>query len=343
MDGLNHPPLLWPPITWFTRCLYVSVIYIIKGVLFCQWQLSRAKAALSFTSRPSNSPTFSKSYSIRPKLTHRLFFPDSYDSGTLLPLYIDIHGGGFAFGAPAYDDEFCKFLSQKFRFLVISIQYSLSPSATFPTPVHDVIAVVEAILSDDSLPIDRSRVAIGGFSAGGNLALSASQAPSLQGKIKAVVPWYAPVDWSVSYDFKLNSRAYRHAKDVDGLAALAPVFNNVYLPTGTDQRNPLLSTMYAKRSDLPEYIFAIGAEYDMLNDEARRMMVRLSGESKVTGEELVAFEREDGRLRWRMVLNVEHSFTHWWLKRGDQTEARLLAEQWFTEAGRWLVEEAFAG
>jgi acetyl esterase/lipase len=105
----------------------------------------------------------------------------------LLPLYIDIHGG-FAFGKPAYDDEFCTFLSRKFSFLVISVQYSLSPLATFPRLVEDVIAVVEAILNDDSLPIDHSRVAIGGFSAGGNLALSASQSPSLQGKIKAAIP-----------------------------------------------------------------------------------------------------------------------------------------------------------
>lgn len=342
MDEAPLQLLLWAPIHWSTRCLYVFVIYVIKGLLAIHWQLIQTGAAFGLAIKPSGKPTYSRSYPSRPKLKHRFFFPDSYKPGQSLPLYIDIHGGGYAFGAPAYDDEFCAFMSREFNFLVISVQYSLSPRATFPTPTQDVVAVVEDILHDHSLPIDHSRVAIGGFSAGGNLALSACQSPSLQGKIKAAVPWYAPVDWSVDYEYKLASRPYRHAKEVDGLAALAPIFNNVYLPTGTDQRNPRLSVLYAKRSELPEWIFAIGAEYDMLNDEARRMMIRLAGESKVTGVENVAFEREGGKLRWRMVTGAEHSFTHWWLKRGQQAEvAKQLAERWFREAGNWLTEEAF--
>lgn len=343
MDEVISPPMLWAPITWSTRCLYLFVIYIVKGVLFCQWQLAKAKRLLGITAGSNSKPAFSKTYPERPKLKHRFFFPDSYDSGSSLPLYIDVHGGGFAFGSPAHDDEYCAFLSRKFKFLVVSIQYSLSPLATFPTPVEDVSAVVKAILNDDSLPIDQSRVAIGGFSAGGNLALAACQSPSLQGRIKAAVPWYTPVDWSVDYDYKLASRPYRHAGDVDGLATFAPIFNNVYLPTGTDQRDPRLSVIYAKRSDLPQYIFAIGAEYDMLNDEARRMMIRLAGESKVTGAELTAFEREDGKLRWRMATGAEHSFTHWWLKRGHKAAAaKPIAERWFTEVGEWLTTTAFS-
>jgi acetyl esterase/lipase len=343
MDESTLPLLSWPPISWSTRCLYLFIIYAIKGLLALRWQFIRASTAFGIAPKQSGHPTFSKSYPSRPNLKHRFFFPDTYKSGTLLPLYIDIHGGGFAFGSPAYDDEFCVFMSRKFNFLVISIQYSLSPWTNFPTPTADVVAVVEAILQDESIAVDHSRVAIGGFSAGGNLALSACQSPSLQGKIKAAVPWYPPVDWSVDYDHKLASRSYRHAKDVDNLAALAPLFNNVYLPTGTDQRDPLLSVLYAKRSELPPWIFAIGAEYDMLNDEARRMMIRLAGESKVTGVETVAFERQDGRLRWRMATGVEHSFTHWWLKRGSKAALeKPVAEKWFIEAGRWLTEEAFA-
>lgn len=343
MDESVLSPLSWPPISWSTRCLYLLIIYLIKGLLALRWHLVRASVTLGLAPKLSSNPVFSKSYPSRPKLKHRFFFPDSYKPGKLLPLYIDIHGGGFAFGAPAYDDEFCAFMAQNFNLLVISIQYSLSPWAIFPTATEDVVAVIEDILKDDGLPVDHSRIAIGGFSAGGNLALSACQSPSLQGKIKAAVPWYAPVDWSVDYEYKLASRSYRHAKDVDGLAALAPLFNNVYLPTGTDQRDPRLSVLYAKRCDLPPWIFAIGAEYDMLNDEARRMMIRLAGEAEVTGVENVAFEREGGRLRWRMVTGAEHSFTHWWLKRGTQTAlVKPVAEKWFIEAGRWLIEEAFA-
>ncbi|KAF4964055.1 hypothetical protein FSARC_8004 [Fusarium sarcochroum] len=342
MEEAPLPLLSWPPIPRATRYLYLFIIYIIKGLLELRWQLVRASTALGLAPKPSGSPVFSKSYPSRPGLKHRFFFPGTYELGKSFPLYIDIHGGGFAFGSPAYDDEFCAFISRKFNFLVISVQYSLSPWAKFPTPTEDIVAVVEDILQDESLPYDPSRVAMGGFSAGGNLALSACQSPKLQGKIKAAVPWYAPVDWSVDYEYKLASRSYRHDKDVDGLAALAPLFNNIYIPTGTDQRDPLLSMLYAKRNELPTWIFAIGAEFDMLNDEARRMMIRLAGESSITDMEKGAFDKEEGRLKWRMVAGAEHSFTHWWLKRGDQAlAAKPLAEKWFTEVGRWLTEEAF--
>ncbi|KAL6915396.1 hypothetical protein FSHL1_006836 [Fusarium sambucinum] len=338
------PLLSWPPIAWSTRCLYLLIIYVIKCLLALQWHFTRAKIVLGLTPRPTDNLVFSKSYPDRPRLKHRFFFPDSYRSGELLPLYINIHGGGFALGAPAYDDEFCVFMSRRFNLLVISIQYSLSPWAKFPTPTEDIVAVVEAILQDDSIPVDHSRVAIGGFSAGGNLALSACQSPSLQGKIRAAVPWYAPVDWTVDYEHKLASRPYRHTKDIDGLASVAPLFNNIYIPTGTDQRNPLLSVLYAERCELPPWIFAIGAEYDMLNDEARRMMVRLAGESDIGGEETVAFERQGGRLKWRMVVGAEHSFTHWWRKRGPQAVLmKPLAEKCFIEVGKWLTEKAFEG
>lgn len=265
---------------------------------------------LGWAPKPSGKPTLSKVYPCRPNLKHRIFFPKSYQSGDSLPLYINIHGGGFAMGAPEHDDEFCIFFSNQFNLLVVSINYSLTPQVEFPTPTHDVAAIVLAILSDSTLPIDLSRVAIGGFSAGGNLALSACQLPVLQGKIRAVIPWYAPVDWSVDYDYKLASRPYKRTGDVDGLAAVAPIFNHMYLPAGQDQRDPLLSMVYAKRELLPEWIYAISAEYDMLGDEARRMMASLAGLEQMTENEQLAFEREGGRLRWTLVQGAKHSFTH---------------------------------
>lgn len=302
----------------------------------------RLLALLGYAPISSGKPTFSKVYPCRPKLKHRVFFPKSYQPGQSLPLYINIHGGGFAVGSPAHDDEFCAFFSDKFNLIVISIGYSLAPWIAFPVPTQDVAAVVLAILADDALPIDHSRVAIGGFSAGGNLALSACQLPALKGKIKAAIPWYAPVDWSVTYEYKLASRPYKHPAEVDGLTMVAPIFNNMYLTCGTNQRDPLLSIIYADREALPTWIYAIGAEYDMLCDEARRMMAGLAGMEKLTDSEREDFAAEEGRLRWKMAKGQKHSFTHWWKKRGKRADAaRPIAEKLFIEVGEWLTEEAF--
>jgi acetyl esterase/lipase len=54
-------------------------------------------------------------------------------------------------------------------------------------PTYEIGAIAQAVINDDKLPIDKSRVAIGGFSTGGNLATSAAQLPLLRGKIKAAV------------------------------------------------------------------------------------------------------------------------------------------------------------
>lgn len=337
-------PQLWPRLPHFTRLRYFLYICFLKSVIKTGWTL-RTLLLVPFGRAPKTTgkPVFSRVYSCRPKLKHRVYFPKSFKSGESLPLYINVHGGGFAFGSPEHDDEFCAFFSNKFNLIIVSVSYSLTPWTKFPVPTQDVAAVVLAILADHSLPIDHSRVAMGGFSAGGNLALSACQLPELQGKIKAIVPWYAPVDWSVGYAHKIASRPYKRPTDVDYLAAVAPIFNNLYLPTGTDQRDPLLSVIYAKREDLPRWIYSIGSEYDMLCDESMRMMAGLAGIEELTEAERGAFEREGGRLRWTMVKGVKHSFTHWWLKKGPIAEAaKPIAEKMFMEVGTWLTEQAFA-
>jgi hypothetical protein len=45
-------------------------------------------------------PTYTKRYNVRPMLENRVFIPKNWKAGTKLPLYIDIHGGGFAICDP---------------------------------------------------------------------------------------------------------------------------------------------------------------------------------------------------------------------------------------------------
>jgi hypothetical protein len=48
----------------------------------------------------AGQPNYKKVYPSRPSLTNRVFIPKSYRTGDVLPLYIDIHGGGFALCCP---------------------------------------------------------------------------------------------------------------------------------------------------------------------------------------------------------------------------------------------------
>lgn len=86
-------PVYRTPVPFSTRLFYASKLYLIKFAI---------KVILRVLNLPgirkvAHQPTFTKVYPIQPSLHHRFFFPKSYKSGDPpLPLYLDIHGGGFA-------------------------------------------------------------------------------------------------------------------------------------------------------------------------------------------------------------------------------------------------------
>lgn len=67
--------------------------------------------------------------------------------------------------------------------LVVSLGYLKAPLYLYPTLIYDIAALVNAVFSDSSLPIDleETKVVIISFSVGGNLALCASPLPGLKG------------------------------------------------------------------------------------------------------------------------------------------------------------------
>ena len=83
----------------------------------------------------------------------RVFIPETYKSGSgkRLPLYINIHGGGFFAGQARGDDKFCHYISRKYNMVVVSIEYRLAPRYPFPIPVDDCVELSLAILADPNI------------------------------------------------------------------------------------------------------------------------------------------------------------------------------------------------
>jgi acetyl esterase/lipase len=286
-------------------------------------------------------PTLLKKYSVRSHLTNRVFIPRSHNAGELLPLYINIHGGGFALCSPTFDDEWCAHFCHTYNILVVSLDYSKAPRARFPIAADDVEALVKAVLSDESLPIDTTRVVIGGFSAGGNLALSAAQASGLRGKIHGVVPWYPVTDFVSNAAQKAKLRPRRNEKDVDQLTSTVPVFNWGYVTPGEDLTNPRLSVSFADKKDLPKWIFMVGAEYDLLCNEAKVMIMNLAGLSDAEREEGI-YEFERGTYRWRVARGVEHGYTQSFGPAATGELPRQRREETYAEVGDWLFKGPFS-
>lgn len=76
-------------------------------------------------------------------LGSRLFIPSAVKADTRnTPLFISIHGGGWALSAPDGDDHDSRLLSEHFAMVVLSINYRKAPTHPFPTPVYDCAGLI---------------------------------------------------------------------------------------------------------------------------------------------------------------------------------------------------------
>ncbi|KAK0649617.1 Alpha/Beta hydrolase protein [Cercophora newfieldiana] len=282
------------PPSLFSKLSHASFIYGLQGMVN---SLLWVREWSEYFSPPDGGPNIVKTYECRPHLPVRIFFPKSYDqtSPVTLPTLFTIHGGGFCIGHIRDDDEWNRAFADGQDVLVIPLNYSKAPASPFPTGVHDIEALLLAILADESLPIDRTtrpeskypRTAILGFSAGGNLALSAAQLPSIHNHPlapTAAVTVYGYLDLSTPSEEKLENRPYKSSLPparnnvTDGLKPLIPSFDWSYIPYDHDLRDPLLSPYFAPREDLPPYIGVVAAELDLLAHESWRFACRLAKE-----------------------------------------------------------------
>ncbi|MFM7779969.1 MAG: alpha/beta hydrolase, partial [Alphaproteobacteria bacterium] len=93
------------------------------------------------------------------------------DPEAALPCLVYMHGGGWVIGDLDSHDQVCRRLANLSQACVIAIDYRLAPEHRYPAAVEDSAAAYRYICRQAKrLGIDRTRIAVGGDSAGGNLA-----------------------------------------------------------------------------------------------------------------------------------------------------------------------------
>ncbi|KAG8705722.1 hypothetical protein FRC08_001501 [Ceratobasidium sp. 394] len=86
-----------------------------------------------------------------------------------------MHGSGFVIGSLFESDaEFYRDISREAGAIVLDCDYAKAPTHTFPAAYDDVCDVIAHVLANQDGHYDTSRLTIGGFSAGGTLALVVS-------------------------------------------------------------------------------------------------------------------------------------------------------------------------
>ena len=97
----------------------------------------------------------------------RLFRP----AAGVLPVLVYFHGGGWTIGDLDTHDVLCRQLARDSGCVVVSVDYRMGPEHRFPAAVDDCIEATRWVQAQAAqLQVDASRLAVGGDSAGGNLA-----------------------------------------------------------------------------------------------------------------------------------------------------------------------------
>ncbi len=191
-----------------------------------------------------------------------------YTPQARLPLGVLIyfHGGGWVLGGLESHDNLCRALANAAGCLVVSVDYRLAPEHPFPAAPNDCYAATKWIAANAaSFGGDPQRLAVGGDSAGGNLAAAISLmardggGPALQ----LQVLFYPVTDASMDFP------SMREFADDGYLLSGADMkwFWGHYLDETRDGANPLASPLRAKNlSGLPPALIQT-ASHDPLRDE----------------------------------------------------------------------------
>lgn len=227
-----------------------------------------------------------------------------------LPVLVYLHGGGWVLFSIDTHDRLMREYAARAGCAVVGLDYSLSPEAPFPRALEEIDALLDWLAAEGpGLGLDPTRIALGGDSAGGNLALSAAIRRRDAGRppLKGLLLNYGAFD-----------SVRRGTHDLYGGDAymLTPEemleFWADYAPTDPD--HPHVRPLLADLAGLPPTCLCV-AECDILADENLALADKLAG----AGVPCVA----------RVYEGASHSFL-------EAASISPLARRALDEASTWL-------
>ncbi|MDE6587849.1 MAG: alpha/beta hydrolase [Paramuribaculum sp.] len=207
-------------------------------------------------------------------LTDRLrIYEAAGGTDTPLPALVYLHGGGWTFGSLNSCARFCDAVAASGDVKVIAVDYRLAPENPYPAGLDDCVEALRYVSRNAAaLGIDPRRIAIGGDSSGGNLAVATALAPECRGMAEALVLFYP-----VTKAYADGSRSWADFGSGYGLdAEIMEEFNRAYL-AGSDAANPAVSVALGSDVELAALprTLLVAAGRDILCDQGREFAARL--------------------------------------------------------------------
>jgi acetyl esterase len=202
----------------------------------------------------------------------RLYRGIGTEAGRKLPCLVYYHGGGWVIGDIDSHDVICRRLANGAQCAVLSVDYRLAPEHKFPAAFDDAVAAMRfAVDQAGQIGVDPNRVAVGGDSAGGNLAAAAALAARDAGlALTHQVLIYPATDMAMSFD------SYKRVTDGFPLVArTVEWFINHYLRNEADKYDWRASPLRAASLRGTAQAIVIVAAHDPLADEGLAYARRL--------------------------------------------------------------------
>lgn len=211
-----------------------------------------------------------------PVMGRRLLCRFHKPSHGVLPVLIYLHGGGWVWNSIDTHDRLMRDYAAGAGCAVIGPDYALSPEAAFPQAIEECAAVVRWVARHGAeWGLDPTRIAIGGDSAGANLALGVALL------LRRTDPDIALRGFLLNYgvfDSDLDTPSYREFAEGYFLTREKMAFYwNCYCPRPADRLNPLVAPLRADLRGLPPALLHI-AELDVLASENHAMAAKLRAE-----------------------------------------------------------------
>lgn len=245
----------------------------------------------------------------------RIYAPTPRASGETRPALVYMHGGGWTIFSLDTHDRVMREFAGRSGLTVIGVDYALSPEAKFPAALGQVVGVVRWLAEQGAeVGVDAGRLALGGDSAGANLAISAALKLRDEGRPEAVKGLLLNYG---GYSPHCSNEARRRFGGEGFMLTGEEVeqFWDNYLGSAADARDPLACPLIARLEGLPPTLLVI-AECDVLCEQNLEMARRLAQAGvEVTSE---------------VYRGATHSFL-------EAVSISDLADRAFADGSRWLA------